>query len=72
MAVSVDELIEMRDELIRHRAKGVRVLHVAGERVEFQSFADMDRTLADLEARIARASSASRLGAVRFNSSKGF
>lgn len=72
MAVSVDELIEMRDALIRQRAKGARILQVAGERIEFQTFADMDRTLADLEARIQRASGISRPGAVRFKSSKGF
>lgn len=72
MSVSVDELIDMRDALIRARAKGVRVLQVAGERVEYQSFADMDRTLADLEARIERASGTRRAGMVRFNSSKGF
>ncbi|MFO1138341.1 MAG: hypothetical protein U1E41_04605 [Paracoccus sp. (in: a-proteobacteria)] len=72
MAVSVEELIEMRDALIRQRAKGARVLQMAGERIEFQTFADMDRTLADLEARIQRASGTSQPGAIRFNTSKGF
>ncbi|WP_323008555.1 phage head-tail joining protein [Paracoccus sp. (in: a-proteobacteria)] len=72
MAVLVDELIEMRDALIRARAKGVRMLQCNGERVEYRTDAEMLTALADLEARIAHVSGTARPGAVRFKSSKGF
>ncbi|MFV0299470.1 MAG: phage head-tail joining protein [Paracoccus sp. (in: a-proteobacteria)] len=72
MPVTVDELTEMRDALIRARAKGVRMLQVAGERVEYKTEAEMVAALADIEARIRRASGNTQPALVRFNSSKGF
>lgn len=71
MAMTVQELTDMRDALIRARAKGVRTLQVAGERVEFKTDDEMARAINDLDARIRRASG-TRPGVVRFSSSKGF
>ncbi len=52
------------------RARGVRVTIYDGKRVEYANDAEMADAIADLEARIRRAS-APRPGAVRFSSSKG-
>lgn len=71
MALGAGELETMRDELLRARAKGVRTLQLNGERVEYKTDAEMASTIADLEARIRRASAATA-GAVRFTTSKGF
>ena len=70
MALGTDEMVELRDELIRARARGVRVTMYDGMRVEYANDAEMADAIADLEARIRRAS-APRPGAVRFSSSKG-
>ncbi len=70
MPVEAAELIEMRDTLIRARAKGVKTLQMNGERVEYKTDAEMANTINDLEARIQRAST-SRPGVVLFSSSKG-
>lgn len=53
MAIELSELIEMRDGLIRARAKGVRSLQLNGERVEFVDDADFARRIAALNADIA-------------------
>lgn len=71
MALGAGELETMRDELLRARAKGVRTLQLNGERVEYKTDAEMASAIADLEARIRRASAATA-GAVRFTTSKGF
>lgn len=52
MAIDLSELIEMRDALIRARAKGVRSLQLNGERVEFVSDGDFARRIAALTADI--------------------
>ena len=67
---SVAELEGMRDELIALRAAGVRVAMVDGMRVEYQTDADLARALADIEARIARASPA-RPVSIAFITGKG-
>lgn len=68
---SVAELEGMRDALIAMRAAGVRVAMVEGlGRVEYQTDADLARALADIEARIARASPA-RPVSIAFTASKG-
>ncbi|MEZ5724394.1 MAG: hypothetical protein R3E47_04795 [Paracoccaceae bacterium] len=72
MAVTPSELIELRDALIRARARGVRIVQVNGEKVEYKTDREMADAIADLEARITRASGHPRPQAVRFNSSKGF
>lgn len=71
MSIETAELVEMRDDLIRARAKGARAVQVGEERVEYRSDAEMAAAIADLEARIRRAS-APRPASVRFSSSKGF
>jgi len=71
MALGGDELGAMRDELVRARAKGVRSVQLNGERVEYKTDAEMASAIADLEARIRRAS-ATAPGVVRFRTSKGF
>lgn len=71
MPLPVADLITMRDELVRNRARGVRVAQMGPERVEFKSDAEMASAIGDLEARIARAS-APRRNMVRFSTSKGF
>ncbi|OYX45244.1 MAG: hypothetical protein B7Z02_01325 [Rhodobacterales bacterium 32-67-9] len=70
MALPVDQLVQMLDALIAARARGVRTLQLRDERVEYRTDAEMAAAIADLEARIRRAS-APRPGAVLFSSSKG-
>lgn len=70
MALGTDELVTLRDELIRARARGVRVVMYDGKRTEYGTDAEMAAAIADLEARIKRAS-APTIGAVLFSSSKG-
>jgi len=70
MALGTDELVTLRDELIRARARGVRVVMYDGKRTEYATDAEMAAAIADLEARIKRAS-APTIGAVLFSSSKG-
>lgn len=71
MPIAPDELIEMRDALIRARAKGIRTLQMNGERVEYKTDAEMAGAIGDLEARITRASGPRR-HMVRFSTGKGF
>lgn len=67
-----DELIAMRDALLRARAKGTRkVTFSDGRSVEYATGAEMAATISDLERRIAVAASP-RAGSVRFSTSKGF
>ena len=70
MALSVQELEEMRDTLVRNRAKGVRSLEQGGEKVQFGSDLEMAKAIADLDARIASAGR-SRPQTIRFGASKG-
>lgn len=55
MAIDVAELETMRDALIRARSSGVRVVMVEGKRLEYGTDAEMAAAIANLEARIARA-----------------
>jgi hypothetical protein len=55
MAIPVAELETMRDALIRARSSGVRVVMVEGKRLEYATDAEMAAAIANLEARIARA-----------------
>ncbi|MDF3606216.1 hypothetical protein PE067_08770 [Paracoccus sp. DMF-8] len=71
MAVPVEDLAQMRDALLRARAKGVKSLRVGSELIEYKTDAEMSDAINDLEARIARAS-APRPAMVRFTNSKGF
>lgn len=71
MAIQLSELETMRDTLVRNRAKGVRSLEIGGEKVQFGSDYEMSRAIADLEARIARASGATRPRSVAVRTSKG-
>ena len=71
MSLSIDDLTQMRDTLIRARAKGVRTLQMGGERVEYKTDAEMAAAINDLDARIQRASS-TRPAMVRFSNSKRF
>lgn len=64
------ELEAMRDELVRARARGTRVVMTDGRRVEYATDSEMAAALADIETRLRRA----RHGPVRtilFTSSKG-
>lgn len=70
MAVGVDELITLRDALIRARAKGVRAVQMGEERVEYRSDAEMASAIADLDSRI-RSASTPRPVVVKVASSKG-
>jgi hypothetical protein len=70
MAIDATELEALRDALLRARARGTRSLQMGGEKVEYQSDADMAAAITDLEARIRRASTA-RPTSVLFSSSKG-
>lgn len=70
MAISTAELETMRDALLRARASGVLTVSHGGNTVTYRTSAEIAKDLADLEARIARASS-TRPRVVRFSSSKG-
>jgi hypothetical protein len=58
MAIDQAELIQMRDALIRARAKGVKSVQLNGERVEYRSDAEMAAAIASLTAQIAEAQGA--------------
>lgn len=49
------ELAAMRDELIRARARGTRVVMYEGKRIEYATDAEMASALADIESRLRRA-----------------
>ncbi|WP_158970958.1 phage head-tail joining protein [Chachezhania sediminis] len=68
MAIEATELEEMRDALIRARAKGVRELQMNGERVRYGSDAEMAAAIAALDRRLA---SPTRVRTVAFKTSKG-
>ena len=72
MALGTEDLTSMRDELVRARASGTKTVQYSdGRRVEYKTDAEMASAIADLEARIRRASNPSH-GVVRFKTSKGF
>jgi len=70
MAIGSDELTTLRDALIRARAKGVRLVQMGAERVEYRTDEEMASAIADLDARIRRASAA-RPVVVKVSTSKG-
>ncbi|SIT83531.1 phage head-tail joining protein [Pontibaca methylaminivorans] len=70
MALGTEDMVELRDELIRARARGVRVTMYEGRRVEYANDAEMAAAIADLERRI-RSASTPRPATVMFSSSKG-
>lgn len=70
MPIAADELIVMRDALIRARASGTRIAEYDGKRVSYATDAEMAAALADLERRIA-ANGRIPARAVRFITSKG-
>lgn len=55
MAVGQAELEQLRDNLVRARAKGIRVVQMNGERVEYKSDAEMAAAINGLDAQIAAA-----------------
>ncbi|RWR07703.1 phage head-tail joining protein [Paenirhodobacter populi] len=70
---TVDEMIQMREALIRARSAGTRkVTFSDGRAVEYVSGSEMADALSDIERRIAAAASPRRPGSVRFSTSKGF
>lgn len=71
MAVEPDELVDLRDELIRARARGIRTLEYDGRRVSYTTDAEMASAIADLDGRIRAAGRRPRASAVAFSSSKG-
>ncbi|ROT99079.1 phage head-tail joining protein [Histidinibacterium lentulum] len=71
MALDLSELETLRDALLRARAKGVRTVGIGDKRVEYSTDAEMAAAIADLEARIRRAS-ATRPSRINFTTSKGF
>lgn len=70
MPIEANELVALRDALVRARASGTRSVEYEGRRVAYGTDSEMAAALADLERRIARASCAP-VGAVRFLTSKG-
>ncbi|EIE53133.1 hypothetical protein C357_00015 [Citreicella sp. 357] len=70
MAIDATELETLRDNLVRARAGGTRVVMYDGKRVEYATDTEMAATIADLDRRIAGASGA-RPSRIRFTSSKG-
>lgn len=70
-ALSVSELMELRDELVRQLARGVlSVKDQNGEEVTYATPGAMQRAIAALETRIAAMTSAPP-NVIRFNTSKG-
>lgn len=55
MAVGLEELQQLRDTLVRARAKGIRVVQMNGERIEYKSDSEMASALAGLDQQIATA-----------------
>lgn len=72
MPLGPDELVELRDELVRARARGLRTLEYDGKRLTYGSDAELATAIADLDGRIRAAGHRPRPGAVAFSSSKGF
>ncbi|APZ52173.1 phage head-tail joining protein [Salipiger abyssi] len=70
MAIPATELETLRDELVRSRAQGLRVVMYEGHRTEYATDAEMAAAIADLDRRIAAAGSA-RPRTIAFTSSKG-
>lgn len=70
MPIEADELIALRDALVRARASGTRSVEYDGKRVTYGTDNEMAAALADLERRIA-GSGPARVGTVRFSTSKG-
>ena len=70
MALTLAELETMRDELVKARSRGVRMLQVNGERVEYKTDAELAAAFADLDRQIANLSRP-KIGAVTFSTSKG-
>lgn len=64
------ELQAQLDRLRAIRAKGVRSYEINGRRIEYRNDADLEKAIADLEARIA-AADGRRVKMVRISSSKG-
>ena len=73
--MTLEELISDRDDLLRHRASGVRsVEYSAGSvsrRTEFRTDREMLSALSDLERRIAEMQSRPAPTTIRFATSKG-
>lgn len=70
MPVDASELEGLRDALIRARATGIRSTLYDGKRIKYATDAEMAAAIADLEARIRRASPGRR-NVVAFSSRKG-
>lgn len=70
MPIQPDELIALRDALIRARASGTRSLEFEGRRVTYANDSEMASALADLERRIAGMTQ-HPVAALRFLGSKG-
>ncbi|WP_210878079.1 phage head-tail joining protein [Roseovarius autotrophicus] len=70
MPIEADELVQLRDALLRARAAGTRSLSYEGKSYTYASDSEMAAALADLERRIARATRPAP-GALRFLTSKG-
>lgn len=71
-AVSTEELIRLRDDLLRARGSGIRTVLYEGKRIEYATDAEMAAAIADLSRRIAEATTPGRGGAVTFTTRKGF
>ncbi|WP_406736447.1 phage head-tail joining protein [Thioclava sp. GXIMD4215] len=70
MALNLSELLDLRDQLIRARAKAVTLVQINGERVQYKTDAEMASALADLDRRISAATKRPIL-TLKFSSSKG-
>jgi hypothetical protein len=71
-ALTLTNLQDMRDGLIRARMSGTRrVKDQNGEEVEYKSDAEMDRALRNCEALIAQMQGSAAPNVIRFNTSKG-
>lgn len=71
MAIDANELAELRDELVRLRARGLRELRYDGKVTVYADDAEMAAAISDLDRRIA-ASAGAPVRVVRPNMSKGF
>lgn len=71
MALEAAELETLRDDLVRARAQGIRVVMYDGHRTEYATDAEMVAAIADLDRRIASVG-ANRPRTIAFKTSKGF
>jgi hypothetical protein len=69
--MTVEELTAQRDALLAARYRGLRTVEIEGRRVTYATDAEMAAAIADLERRIAQASTGGRKRRILTSASRG-